>query len=316
MSLVSYITDTFSLPLWLAVVALGLFGVAFFVLWLVQGCSVAAVRASRVYLILRGWAIIVPIYLAAALAPLPVAAVVVVFILLLALREVTRYTALPRAYEVALGLLAVLTVWFAAYAPEQYLSLPLWYFLILSALPIMQNDAAAGLQRLSLSLFIAVWLFFFGGHIILLGHLDFSLELGRALVAGIILAISLSDVGAFVFGKVTRHWRWAQRTLIAPTITPNKHYLGLLGHCAGALVGLLLVSPFLLPVFSWGELLVVGACVGFFGLLGGLTHSLVKRSFDRKDSGSLIPGHGGVLDRIDSTVRVVGIVYYVVLLLL
>ena len=60
------------------------------------------------------------------------------------------------------------------------------------------------------------------------------------------------------------------------------------------------MRAFLLPEISWLAAAVVGAGCGVFGPLGDLSESMLKRAFDKKDSSQILPGHGGLLDRIDA----------------
>ena len=307
-------SSTFTL--WLLVWIVCLFVLAYGTLFTVYRFEFKTALSSKVGNILLGWAIIIPIYFLGIFAKMELGMVLVGVVLFWALREVISLCKLPSVYRYSIYLLLLITLVIATYFPQHYLSLPLVYFLIITALPIRMNDIEFGLTRISQALLILIWIVFFGGHIILLGHLDFSFALDRALLGGIILAVSLSDIGAFVSGKLLHRLPLAQKTLIAPAITPNKHWLGLIGHIGGAAIGLAIASPFLLDALGWWDLSILALVIGFIGLLGGLMNSLMKRTFGVKDSGELIPGHGGVLDRIDSLVRVAGASYYVLLILL
>lgn len=107
-----------------------------------------------------------------------------------------------------------------------------------------------------------------------------------------LVAVWLADSGAYVFGRLLGKHK------LAPAISPSKTWEGYIGGAmtalaGGAVVGL--VSP--LGLLSG---LLVGGLVGAFGVMGDLIESLIKREAHAKDSGTLIPGHGGVFDRIDS----------------
>ena len=110
-----------------------------------------------------------------------------------------------------------------------------------------------------------------------------------------ILAIVWScDVAAYLVGT-----RWGRRR-ITPRLSPSKSLEGFAAGLAAALAASLLVGHFLLGHSEWGLLSLVGVVVGSASILGDLFESLLKRAVGAKDSGSLIPGHGGLLDRIDS----------------
>jgi phosphatidate cytidylyltransferase len=117
------------------------------------------------------------------------------------------------------------------------------------------------------------------------------------------------DTAAFFAGRaVGRHH-------LAPGISPGKTWEGAIAGVLGAiLVSLLFTipSPVSLPL-SYGQAIILGLLVSIFGQLGDLVESLLKRNMGVKDSGRLLPGHGGALDRIDSVVFAGVVVYYYVI---
>ena len=121
----------------------------------------------------------------------------------------------------------------------------------------------------------------------------------------IVLAMTwLNDTAAYFVGH-----RYGRHRL-APRISPGKTVEGFFGGFAGSLAGFLLFwlifgRPVPLTDGLWLTLLV-----GLFGPLGDLSESLLKRGFGVKDSGTLIPGHGGVLDRIDALLFAAPVVYF------
>ena len=105
--------------------------------------------------------------------------------------------------------------------------------------------------------------------------------------------IWLSDTGAYVIGSL-----FGKRKL-APTISPNKTIEGTLGGILVATVPLLYAADIDNLQYSWILILVVTA---IFGALGDLVQSKIKRVCNVKDSGDILPGHGGIYDRIDSSI--------------
>jgi phosphatidate cytidylyltransferase len=135
-------------------------------------------------------------------------------------------------------------------------------------------------------------------------------EDGRNLVFFALLVNFASDTSAYFVGRALgRHY-------LAPQISPGKTWEGAVGAVAGAtLIGLFFVLPTPLRLdLSWGLALLLSVLVSIFGQLGDLLESWFKRRMSVKDSGRLIPGHGGILDRMDSTVFAGVVVYYFVLL--
>jgi phosphatidate cytidylyltransferase len=91
---------------------------------------------------------------------------------------------------------------------------------------------------------------------------------------------------------------------LAPVVSPNKTWAGAVGGLRGAVAGSFVIGELVLPRFGWHlyvwELLAMGTMVGLLAQVGDVAESLFKREAGVKDSSSLIPGHGGVLDRLDS----------------
>ena len=153
------------------------------------------------------------------------------------------------------------------------------------------------------------WLWYFGGvmyvgwvmaHFVLLRGLGH----GRELILLVLLCAFATDTSAFLVGR-----NWGKRRL-APDISPAKTWEGAVAGLAGALVSCIaLVNILVLPI-TLAHAIALGAIVGVFSQVGDLSESMIKRSTGAKDSGTLIPGHGGILDRLDSLVFTVPLIYY------
>jgi phosphatidate cytidylyltransferase len=114
-----------------------------------------------------------------------------------------------------------------------------------------------------------------------------------------------SDTTAFFAGRALgRHY-------LAPGISPGKTWEGAIAGVVGAIIVSLLFT-ILIPISYW-QAIILGLLVSIFGQLGDLMESLLKRNMGVKDSGRLLPGHGGALDRIDSVVFAGVVVYYYVI---
>jgi len=95
-----------------------------------------------------------------------------------------------------------------------------------------------------------------------------------------------------------------------PVVSPNKSVEGALGGLCGSLLGTLIAKGTFFPGLSLGDCIVTALVIGMLGQVGDLFESMLKRSFGVKDSGALIPGHGGILDRLDSILFAAPATYY------
>jgi phosphatidate cytidylyltransferase len=122
--------------------------------------------------------------------------------------------------------------------------------------------------------------------------IDNSSANGRTLLLFLVFVVEMSDVLQFVWGKTLG------RHKILPTVSPNKTWEGFLGGIITTSLAALLIR-FLTP-FTPLETVGVALLLTVAGFFGGAVMSAVKRDFGVKDFGGLIPGHGGMLDRVDS----------------
>ena len=120
-----------------------------------------------------------------------------------------------------------------------------------------------------------------------------------------------NDTGAFFVGR-----KWGKHRL-APAISPGKSWEGALGGLLSAILAAVGIVAILNPEKCSGwQAIILGCLISLFAQAGDLVESLLKRNTGVKDSGKLLPGHGGVLDRFDSLIFVGPIVYYYVVLAL
>jgi phosphatidate cytidylyltransferase len=150
------------------------------------------------------------------------------------------------------------------------------------------------------------WLF---GHVVALR----GLTDGRNWVFLILLATVASDTMAFFIGSaIGRH-------KLTPRISPNKTWEGAIAGIVGAAAFSLLFVPtrifglnstIHIQGLGYGEAILLGVLVSVFGQIGDLAESMLKRNAKVKDSGNLLPGHGGILDRLDSIIFAGVVVYY------
>lgn len=127
----------------------------------------------------------------------------------------------------------------------------------------------------------------------------------------LVLAVTwLQDTAAYFVG------RSFGRHKMAPVLSPKKSWEGAIGgFVTSVLTAMLAVAILGLPI-SYPAAALIGAAAGVVGPLGDLVESLIKRQIGIKDSGQLIPGHGGILDRVDSLLFTTPVIYYLILLTL
>jgi phosphatidate cytidylyltransferase len=116
---------------------------------------------------------------------------------------------------------------------------------------------------------------------------------GPSLVLFLVVLTQLNDVAQFLWGKALG------RLKVVPTVSPGKTVEGFLGGVGTTLLLALLLAPWLTPLSRW-QAVAAGLIIGVAGFIGDVVISALKRDLGIKDSGTLLPGHGGILDRIDS----------------
>lgn len=131
---------------------------------------------------------------------------------------------------------------------------------------------------------------------------------GMGLFLGAVIATVAYDVGGFAIGSR------AGRTPLAPQISPNKTWEGLIGGMAAAFLASIVIVTQIQP-WDFKNAFALGLVAAVAAPLGDLCESMLKRDLGVKDMGSVLPGHGGVLDRIDAMLFVIPAVYYLAKLL-
>jgi phosphatidate cytidylyltransferase len=173
--------------------------------------------------------------------------------------------------------------------------IPVYLFLLLPFRQVLIGETKGFLENTARVQW-GLMMFVFG-----LSHLAYMLTLepingvgGKELVLYLVLLTAFNDVLQYVWGKSFGKHK------IIPKVSPNKTVEGFVG--AFFTIALLAyIFSFLTP-FNWYEAIGAGMIISAFGFVGDVVISMIKRDIGVKDSGNLIPGHGGVLDRVDSLV--------------
>jgi phosphatidate cytidylyltransferase len=127
---------------------------------------------------------------------------------------------------------------------------------------------------------------------------------GRLWILFLIVTVWAGDIFALFIGS-----RFGRHKLY-PKISPNKTYEGLGGAILGSMITALIFALLFIPHLEKGPCILLAIGIAVLGQLGDFTESMLKRSAQVKDSGSLIPGHGGMLDRLDSFFFAAPFFYY------
>ncbi len=171
-------------------------------------------------------------------------------------------------------------------------------FLILTE-HLLKNRQKSAIINIALTLFIAVYI----GH-----FLSFLIDItlfaqGKMYLIFALFTTWMSDTAAYIVGV-----NFGRRHPF-PSISPNKTLEGSVGGIIGGILcGLAFTS--LLPLMKWSTLMILGGTAAISGQIGDLFESMIKRNFEVKDSGKLFPGHGGILDCMDSILFSIPILYF------
>lgn len=120
-----------------------------------------------------------------------------------------------------------------------------------------------------------------------------------------VAATGLGDTFAYLVGRAYGKHK------LAPVISPAKTVEGLIGAIFGGMAAGVMLRQIFAVDLPWTVVIIVGAITALMGALGDLSESLIKRGYGVKDSGSIIPGHGGILDRVDAVLFAGPFVYFI-----
>lgn len=171
-----------------------------------------------------------------------------------------------------------------------------------------KDDLRHGVDALGLTLLGSLYVAFLLPHYVWMHSLPDPVSAAavggwRWVIYTIVIAMA-GDVGGYFGG------RWFGRHKLMPAVSPGKTIEGTCAAVLGNLLGSAGCKLVYFPTLSWAEVVALGVAVGCLAQVGDLCESMLKRAFGAKDSGWIIPGHGGVLDRIDSLVFPAPLVYY------
>jgi phosphatidate cytidylyltransferase len=207
-----------------------------------------------------------------------------------------------------LGLVATVGVMVSAYA-KGVTAIPLVLVLVVVTSMVWYLSGAekgSALEGITTTILGFVWVGLLGSFAaLMLAPSQYPHRHGVAFLLAAVVATVGYDVGALVLGG------WLGRHPLAPHVSPRKTWEGLIG---GAILAVVASAGITGQVHPWtpGKAAVLGLVVAVIAPVGDLCESLIKRDLGLKDMGSLLPGHGGVLDRVDALLFVLPATYYLV----
>lgn len=255
---------------------------------------------SELSLRIRSWWVIIAGGGAALLADRLVLLAALALVSYLALKEYFSMIPTRRVDRLVLlfAYLAVPTQWIWIYTGTYGIFIvwvPVYLFVLMPSIMVLRGETA-GFQRALGSLYWGLMLAVFAiGHIAYLYVLPGNEAIGAGWLLMLLVVTQGNDVAQYISGRL------CGRHAIAPAVSPNKTVEGFLGGLLITTAVAALIGPLLTPM-SMPMSATAGAVLALSGFLGDLTVSAVKRDIGIKDTGSLIPGHGGVLDRVDSLI--------------
>lgn len=258
----------------------------------------------------RGWLVMVPLVLGAIFLGRVAAIVFFTALAIFGCKEFARATGLYRDWFMTGGVyLGILACGATSLVTDPLLGVHGWYGLFIALpvyaiagiliIPILRNRSQGQLQLLALAIVAFVYFGWMFGHLAFLANARHA----YSYVLYLLFAVEINDVAAYVSGKLFG------RHALRSNISPKKTWEGSLGALAVSLA-LPWLLHFTFPHFQARDLILTGLIVGVGGQLGDLAISVIKRDLGIKDMGAAIPGHGGILDRIDSLIYVAPLFFH------
>jgi phosphatidate cytidylyltransferase len=248
------------------------------------------------------WLVLAPLFAVTVFSGLLPVAMLMALFALEGSREWGLLLDLPQRHRVVLAAYSLLAIGLSLFGTAALLATIPLLLLLAMLQPVLRADVERGMRDLAFGALGFAYLPLLLSFGVLMVR---DLEHGAALLFLTGAAASASDIGAYIAGKSIGRRR------LAPTLSPNKTFGGLLGNALGALFAIILLLP-TLPGLGVGGAFLLAGVIAVGAVWGDLFSSALKREAGVKDAGSWLPGFGGLLDRIDSLVLTVPLVYYTV----
>jgi len=210
-----------------------------------------------------------------------------------------------KGYDVPIVLCILIMLFMLAAFVFEQVSVEMGVFATLLIIPatyvFSKKPIEEALPSSGISVLATLYVGMLGGSLIRLRN-DYH-ELGPKLVFFLMLVVWLGDTGAYYVGKQFG------KTKLSPRVSPKKTVEGLMGGVMTSVLAAVIIHFTFLPQMPLLHAIICGAILSVAGVVGDLAESMWKRSAEVKDSGTLLPGHGGFLDRFDSIFFTAPILY-------
>lgn len=260
--------------------------------------------AEKVWLSFSPWLIMAPvIFLAIGLGREAFIGSLLV-LSIFSVKEFARATGLYEDWGFVIAVYAGIVGFYAAVAVKWYglfVAMPAYAIVILLMIPALRNEYKGMIQKVGLSTMALIYLGWFPSHLAFIGDHKY----GYAYLLFLIIGTELNDASAYLTGKI-----FGKQPLISK-ISPKKTVEGALGSLATISLYVWLTHLWL-PGFNLFLLTLSVIIIWIGGTMGDLVMSFVKRDIGIKDMGTMIPGHGGLLDRVDSLIFVSPLFFHMI----
>lgn len=195
---------------------------------------------------------------------------------------------------------------FVPFVDDRHLALPalIGIFLLFTLLFLFRiRNIADAAREVAYAILAFIYIPILLMHLIMLRQTPYGVQW----LVVIMLIVMTNDSVAFYSGRALGKHR------LYPLVSPKKSIEGAVGGAVGSIAGTLLAKYTFFPQLTLRDALLTAVFIGILGQTGDLFESLLKRSFGVKDSGTIFPGHGGVLDRLDSIIFAAPATYYYVI---